>query len=90
MNGAESARADFSDDLEEVVQVAGRGPAEAGERLRPGDRIIAGSITPQVGPLSPAGPDSHPPSRAERDALVAALVRFCLDSLPENEHALAA
>jgi AcrR family transcriptional regulator len=43
-----------------------------------------------VGPLSPAGPDSHPPSRAERDALVAALVRFCCDSLPENERALAA
>jgi 2-keto-4-pentenoate hydratase len=53
VNGEERASADFSDDLEEVVAVAGRRLAEAGEQLRPGDRIIAGSITPQVGPLAP-------------------------------------
>jgi 2-keto-4-pentenoate hydratase len=53
VNGEERASADFSDDLEEVVAVAGRRLAEAGEELRPGDRIIAGSITPQVGPLEP-------------------------------------
>jgi 2-keto-4-pentenoate hydratase len=53
VNGEERASADLSDDLAEVVQVAARRLAEAGEELRPGDRIIAGSITPQVGPLSP-------------------------------------
>jgi 2-keto-4-pentenoate hydratase len=53
VNGEERASADFSDDLEEVVAVAGRRLAEAGESLRAGDRIIAGSITPQVGPLAP-------------------------------------
>lgn len=40
-----------------------------------------------VGPLSPTSPKT---SRARRDALVAALVRFCCDSLPEPDRALAA
>lgn len=53
VNGEERASSDFHDDLGEMVGVAARRLAEAGERLRPGDRIIAGSITPQVGPLSP-------------------------------------
>jgi 2-keto-4-pentenoate hydratase len=53
VNGEERASAEMADDLAEVVQVAARRLAEAGEQLRPGDRIIAGSITPQVGPLSP-------------------------------------
>jgi 2-keto-4-pentenoate hydratase len=53
VNGEERAGAEFTDDLDEVVRVAGRRLAEAGESLRPGDRIIAGSITPQVGPLEP-------------------------------------
>jgi 2-keto-4-pentenoate hydratase len=53
VNGEERASAEFADDLAEVVRVAARRLDEAGERLRPGDRIIAGSITPQVGPLSP-------------------------------------
>lgn len=53
VNGEQRERADFTDDLAEVVAVAGRRLAEAGEELRPGDRIIAGSITPQVGPLEP-------------------------------------
>ena len=53
VNGEERASADFSDDLAEVVAVAGRRLGEAGEELRSGDRIIAGSITEQVGPLSP-------------------------------------
>ena len=51
VNGEERASADFTDDLEEVVRVAARRLAEAGESLRAGDRVIAGSITPQVGPL---------------------------------------
>jgi 2-keto-4-pentenoate hydratase len=51
VNGEERASAEFTDDLAEVVQVAARRLAEAGEALRAGDRIIAGSITPQVGPL---------------------------------------
>jgi 2-keto-4-pentenoate hydratase len=53
VNGEERASAEFADDLAEVVQVAARRLAEAGEQLRAGDRIIAGSITPQVGPLEP-------------------------------------
>ena len=53
VNGEERASAEFTDDLEEVVQVAARRLREAGESLRSGDRIIAGSITPQVGPLEP-------------------------------------
>jgi 2-keto-4-pentenoate hydratase len=53
VNGEERASAEFADDLAEVVQVAARRLAEAGEQLRTGDRIIAGSITPQVGPLEP-------------------------------------
>jgi 2-keto-4-pentenoate hydratase len=51
VNGEERASAEFTDDLEEVVRVAARRLAEGGESLRAGDRIIAGSITPQVGPL---------------------------------------
>ncbi len=51
VNGEERANAEFTDDLEEVVRVAARRLAEAGESLNAGDRIIAGSITPQVGPL---------------------------------------
>jgi 2-keto-4-pentenoate hydratase len=53
VNGEERAQADAPGDLAEVVLVAARRLGEAGERLRAGDRIIAGSITPQVGPLSP-------------------------------------
>jgi 2-oxo-3-hexenedioate decarboxylase len=53
VNGEERASADSTDDLAEVVMVAARRLAEAGEQLRRGDRIIAGSITPQVGPLAP-------------------------------------
>jgi 2-keto-4-pentenoate hydratase len=53
VNGEERESAEFTDDLEEVVSVAARRLEEGGEELRPGDRIIAGSITPQVGPLSP-------------------------------------
>ena len=53
VNGEERASAEMTDDLDEVIQVAARRLAEAGEQLRPGDRIIAGSITPQVGPLEP-------------------------------------
>jgi 2-keto-4-pentenoate hydratase len=53
VNGEERASADMADDLAEVVLVASRRLEEAGEKLRSGDRIIAGSITPQVGPLSP-------------------------------------
>jgi 2-keto-4-pentenoate hydratase len=53
VNGEERASAEMGDDLAEVVLVAARRLAEAGEQLRAGDRIIAGSITPQVGPLSP-------------------------------------
>jgi 2-keto-4-pentenoate hydratase len=53
VNGEERESADFTDDLQEVVAIAGRRLAEAGEHLQPGDRIIAGSITPQVGPLEP-------------------------------------
>jgi 2-keto-4-pentenoate hydratase len=53
VNGEERASAEMGDDLGEVVLVASRRLAEAGEQLRAGDRIIAGSITPQVGPLSP-------------------------------------
>lgn len=51
VNGEERASAEFTDDLQEVVRVAGRRLAEGGEALHAGDRIIAGSITPQVGPL---------------------------------------
>jgi AcrR family transcriptional regulator len=43
-----------------------------------------------VGPLSPTGDHRRPPSRAQRDALVAALVGFCIESLPATDHALAA
>jgi 2-keto-4-pentenoate hydratase len=53
VNGEERESAEMGDDLAEVVQVAARRLAEAGEQLRAGDRIIAGSITPQVGPLEP-------------------------------------
>jgi 2-keto-4-pentenoate hydratase len=53
VNGEERASAEMADDLAEVVLVASRRLEEAGEKLRSGDRIIAGSITPQVGPLSP-------------------------------------
>jgi 2-oxo-3-hexenedioate decarboxylase len=52
VNGEERASAEMTDDLAEVVQVAARRLAEAGEQLRAGDRIIAGSITSQVGPLA--------------------------------------
>jgi 2-keto-4-pentenoate hydratase len=52
VNGEERATAEMADDLAEMVAVAGRRLADAGESLRPGDRIIAGSITPQVGPLA--------------------------------------
>jgi 2-keto-4-pentenoate hydratase len=51
VNGEERASAELTDDLAEVVRVAARRLAEADERLRAGDRIIAGSITAQVGPL---------------------------------------
>ena len=53
VNGEERASAEMADDLAEVVLVASRRLEEAGEKLRSGDRIIAGSITSQVGPLSP-------------------------------------
>jgi 2-keto-4-pentenoate hydratase len=53
VNGEERASAEMADDLAEVVLVASRRLEEAGEKLRSGDRIIAGSITAQVGPLSP-------------------------------------
>jgi 2-keto-4-pentenoate hydratase len=53
VNGEERGSADMADDLAEIVQVAARRLAEGGEHLRAGDRIIAGSITPQIGPLSP-------------------------------------
>ena len=53
VNGEERASAEFTDDHEEVVRVAARRLAEGGESLSSGDRIIAGSITPQVGPLEP-------------------------------------
>lgn len=43
-----------------------------------------------VGPLAPAGSGRRPLSRARREALVSALVRFCTDSLPLNDRALAA
>lgn len=53
VNGEERESAQMADDPTEVVLVAARRLAEAEERLRAGERIIAGSITQQVGPLSP-------------------------------------
>jgi 2-keto-4-pentenoate hydratase len=48
VNGEEREAAEGRDDLGEVVGLVARLLGAAGERLEPGDRIIAGSITPQV------------------------------------------
>ena len=48
VNGEERESADAGDDLEQVVRLVARLLEAAGERLEPGDRIIAGSLTPQV------------------------------------------
>ena len=48
VNGDERESADAADDLGEVVRLVGRLLGAAGERLEVGDRIIAGSVTPQV------------------------------------------
>jgi 2-keto-4-pentenoate hydratase len=48
VNGKERESAPADDDLREVVRLVARLLREAGERLEAGDRIIAGSITPQV------------------------------------------
>ena len=48
VNGEERESADATDDLDEVVRLVSRLLRAAGERLQPGDRIIAGSVTPQV------------------------------------------
>jgi 2-keto-4-pentenoate hydratase len=52
LNGEPRAEAPAPDDFAEVVQLVARLLAAAGERLREGDRIIGGSLTPQV-PVEP-------------------------------------
>jgi 2-oxo-3-hexenedioate decarboxylase len=48
VNGEERAAADAPDEFDEVVEVTARLLGAAGEQLRAGDRIIAGSITTPV------------------------------------------
>jgi 2-keto-4-pentenoate hydratase len=48
VGGEERETAEVPDDLTEAVLVTARLLGEAGERLQRGDRIIAGSLTPQV------------------------------------------
>ena len=48
VNGEQRASAEAADDLTRVVDLVARLLHAAGERHEPGDRIIAGSLTPQV------------------------------------------
>ena len=52
VDGEEREAADAPDDFADVVRLTARLLGTAGERLKEGDRIIAGSLTPQV-PLGP-------------------------------------
>jgi 2-keto-4-pentenoate hydratase len=52
IDGERRERAEVPEDFADVVLLTARLLGEAGERLERGDRIIAGSLTPQV-PLSP-------------------------------------
>jgi 2-keto-4-pentenoate hydratase len=52
VNDEQRAAAESPGDFTDVVLLTARLLAEAGERLERGDRIIAGSLTPQV-PLMP-------------------------------------
>jgi 2-keto-4-pentenoate hydratase len=52
VDGERREKAEVPEDFSEVVVLTARLLGEAGERLQQGDRIIAGSLTPQV-PLSP-------------------------------------
>jgi 2-keto-4-pentenoate hydratase len=52
VDGQQRERADVPDDFSDVVLLTARLLGEVGERLERGDRIIAGSLTPQV-PLGP-------------------------------------
>jgi 2-keto-4-pentenoate hydratase len=48
VNGEQRARASTPDDYTEVVMLVARQLDTVGEQLREGDRIIGGSLTPQV------------------------------------------
>ena len=48
VNGEQREAAEVPDDFTDVVRLTARLLGEAGERLERGDRIIAGSLTPQV------------------------------------------
>ena len=52
VDGEQRERAEVPDDFSHVVLLTARLLGEVGERLERGDRIIAGSLTPQV-PLEP-------------------------------------
>jgi 2-keto-4-pentenoate hydratase len=52
VDGEQRERAEVPDDFSDVVLLTARLLGEVGERLERGDRIIAGSLTPQV-PLAP-------------------------------------
>ena len=53
LNGEQKESAEVPADFADVVMLTARLLGEGGERLQRGDRIIAGSLTPQV-KLSPA------------------------------------